>query len=125
LISLLNGRPVTPEAAGSSPVAPAKKINDLAQPCSDWLQNPGRCRYKNSRLSFLLYSAAANLTGCIADPNGSHVDGVVGFMQTIGNGKCVGHLGRNDARGGLAGYHFDRSRPPHISKLPLVVSAEY
>jgi hypothetical protein len=45
------------------------------------------------------FSAAANLTGRIADPHGSHVDGVIDFMQAIGNGKCVGHLGKNDARG--------------------------
>jgi hypothetical protein len=28
--------------------------------------------------------------------------------RSIGNGKCVGHLGRNDARGGLAGYNVRR-----------------
>jgi hypothetical protein len=78
------------EFPGSSPVAPARKINDLAEPGSDCLQNPDRRRYKNSRLSFL-FLAAADLTGRIADPYGSHVDGGVGFMQSIGNGKCVGH----------------------------------
>jgi hypothetical protein len=32
---------------GFEPVAPARKINDFAEPGSDWLQNPNWCRYKN------------------------------------------------------------------------------
>jgi hypothetical protein len=117
-------RPVTPEAAGSSPVPPARRINDLAEPGSDWLQNLDRCHYKDSRK---IYGFRSYLFGC-GQPHGSHCRPsrkprrrVVDFIQSIGNGKCVGHLGKNDARGGLAGYHFDWSRAPHRLSRPEAV----
>jgi hypothetical protein len=109
-------RPVAPEVAGSSPVLPpGESVTWQKLGAIGYKTQTGAVAKIHEKFTAFVptFSAAANLTGRIADPRGSHVDGVVGFIQSIGKAKRVGHPGKKDARGGLAGYHFDRSRARH------------